>query len=140
LNNASMDATIGRNAAGAAGGPFDLYSRASIDEVMLAGRALAATEVQALAGRTAVPNAGAGVIILSGATDSTIGGSAASARNVISGNTGSGIEVAGAGTLRTVIIGNSIGINLAGSAALPNARGIVVRYGAQDTRIGSAAG
>lgn len=41
-------------------------------------------------------------------------------RNVISGNTGRGVQIDGAGTNSNVIAGNYIGVNAAGSAALGN--------------------
>ena len=54
----------------------------------------------------------------SGATGNTIGGTAAGAGNLISGNTGLGIELSSApGNL---IQGNFIGTNAAGTTALGN--------------------
>ncbi len=48
--------------------------------------------------------------------------------NVISGNTAAGIRIVGANALDNVAIANRIGVNAAGTAALPNgAEGIVVR-------------
>ena len=79
-----------------------------------------------------------GVQIDSGATGNTIGGTTAGARNVISGNAVDGVLITGSGTTRNVILGNYIGTNAAGTAAVPNAGdGIFVRGGAHDNTIGS---
>lgn len=56
-----------------------------------------------------------------GSTGNTIGGTSPSARNVISGNTGDGIDVA---DYNNVIIGNYIGTNAAGTSALGNDVGV----------------
>ncbi len=57
--NASNDAFIGGQPLNPA--PHNILSHASIDEVILANRAYTAAEVKALAGQTALPNAGDGV-------------------------------------------------------------------------------
>ena len=72
-----------------------------------------------LAGDTAIANTDSGVVIEGGATNNTIGGSTAAARNVISGNTVDGIRLDGAGT-GNQIAGNYIGSNSAGDASLAN--------------------
>ncbi len=75
------------------------------------------------AGTAASANADDG-ILLTGATGSTIGGTTAAARNIISGNSLHGIELVSSSTGNT-IQGNYIGTNAAGTSALPNAwRGI----------------
>lgn len=90
-------------------------------------------------GTTALGNRGNGVTIAAGSADNTIGGSTAGERNVISGNGGSGLVVNGAGTARNAILGNSIGTNAAGTAAIANARdGVVVSGGASHNDIGVA--
>ena len=50
-------------------------------------------------GVLALPNY-IGVFVLYGATSNTIGGTAGAARNVISGNSGDGVEIIGSGTYR----------------------------------------
>jgi streptogramin lyase len=71
-----------------------------------------------LSGTAALANS-VGVQIDSGSTNNTVGGTAAAAGNVISGNTGAGVTViTGAGG--NLIEGNYIGTNAAGTAAVAN--------------------
>jgi hypothetical protein len=79
-------------------------------------------------------------VILGYTTEATVGGATASARNVISGNEGSGIVVDGNLAERNRIQGNYIGTNAAGTAAIKNnAHGIKVTGEAHDTTIGGLA-
>jgi hypothetical protein len=71
------------------------------------------------AGSAALGNALYGVLIAD-APNTTIGGTAAGARNVISGNGADGILVIGAAATGTVVQGNFIGLNATGTAALGN--------------------
>jgi CSLREA domain-containing protein len=57
-------------------------------------------------------------------TNTVIGGTAPNAGNVISGNNGYGILIASAGTSGTLVQGNKIGTNAAGTAGIPNTVGI----------------
>ena len=67
----------------------------------------------------------------------TIGGTLASLRNLVSGNAGTGISVSGTAD-GTIVRGNYIGTNLAGTAALANT-GVGIRiYGAKNTTVGGA--
>jgi len=96
------------------------------------------------AGTAAVGNRASGVALYAGASGNTIGGTAAGAGNVLSGNRnigGSrGILINGAGTDSNVVIGNFIGTNAAGTAAVPNDdAGILLYGGAQNNTIGGAA-
>ena len=50
----------------------------------------------------------------------TIGGTAAGAGNVISGNTDDGVEITGTGTTGNVVAGNYIGTDVTGTVALGN--------------------
>lgn len=81
-------------------------------------------------GTTAMPNRDAGVAIR-GAWGTVVGGDTPAARNIISGNNGHGIAMHDLGGVQwepwhpehptvTRIIGNFIGVNSAGIAALPN--------------------
>ena len=85
-------------------------------------------------------NADDGIAITGGAQNNTIGGTAAGARNVISGNGDDGIDIDGAGTDGNVILGNYIGLNAAGNAALGNdSDGIVIGNSASGNIIGGSA-
>jgi titin len=80
-------------------------------------------------------NSSNGVMMIGG-HDNTIGGSAAGAGNVISGNSQLGIFLSGSGVHHNAIEGNYIGTNAAGDAALPNQYGIYIIAGAHDNAIG----
>lgn len=74
-------------------------------------------------------NGAAGIRIQSLSMNNTIGGSSPADRNVISGNNGDGINIAGSGGASTVIVANLIGTNAAGTAALGNtANGIAIGF------------
>ena len=91
------------------------------------------------AGTAAVPN-GNGVNI--SGFNNTIGGTTASARNVISGNgANGGIMLTGVSATGNLIRGNFIGVNAVGSAAVPNtAAGIFLVTVSGNTVGGTAAG
>ena len=69
-------------------------------------------------GTAGFPNAGDGVFIALGASNNTIGGSTATDRNIISGNSRSGIALGGVSG--NVIQGNYIGVASDGQTALAN--------------------
>ena len=78
-------------------------------------------------------NKGAGVLITG--NQNTIGGMAQGAGNVISGNSGDGIQVSNSAS-GTVIQGNLIGLAVGGNNALPNGtNGIETLFGATGTII-----
>ena len=88
------------------------------------------------AGTAALANGSSGVLI-SGSADNTIGGTTAAARNIISGNTGDGIDITGSGTTGNLVEGNYIGTNAAGTAAVANQlAGIDLASGASSNTIG----
>ena len=79
-----------------------------------------------------------GIGIYGGAHNQTVGG--AGVGNVISGNGGVGVDLANAGTTSNVIKGNLIGLNAAGTAAVPNGGGgIRLDGGTANNTIGGAA-
>lgn len=87
-------------------------------------------------GGSDVGNGLGGVVISTGATNTTVGGTAAGALNVISGNTGaSGVRVQG-NAKNTLIQANFIGLNSFGTGPLANERGITVQGNADNTTIG----
>ena len=81
-----------------------------------------------------------GVLLEKGASNNTIGGTDPTMRNVISGNADSGISILDPLATGNQVLGNFIGTNAAGLAALPNAQhGIFIRDANQNT-IGGANG
>ena len=71
-------------------------------------------------GESAIGNVLDGVIIQLGASDNTVGGAAAGAGNLISGNLGNGIDITNAGTSSNLVVGNRIGTDAKGTVALGN--------------------
>lgn len=88
-------------------------------------------------GTLAIANAAG--IILNTAAGNTIGGTTPSARNIISGNTSSGITLTGTGTNNNTIIGNYIGTDSAGTKPVSNHFGVIIRSAANSNQIGGAA-
>jgi hypothetical protein len=80
-----------------------------------------------------------GVAIINSAGGNLIGGTVPGAGNLISGNTGSGVYVAGYTTTLNLMQGNRIGTNAAGTAALPNSdSGVTIESGAYGNVVGGA--
>jgi CSLREA domain-containing protein len=97
------------------------------------------------AGTAALGNGEAGVSITSG-RDNTVGGTAAGAANVISGNR-VGVEITATDPdapvtfpSGNVVQGNLVGTNAAGAAAIPNTTGVNVVRGSNNLIGGPAAG
>ena len=72
------------------------------------------------AGTAALPNTAAGISIFQAAQSNIIGGATAASRNVISGNLNQGITLSDSGTKLNQVLSNYIGLNAAGTAAIPN--------------------
>lgn len=84
------------------------------------------------AGTAALANAWSGVAVAGGATSNVVGPG-----NVISANLNQGIVITAAGTNGNTVKGNLVGLNAAGTAALPNAwSGVQMSLGAQANIIG----
>ncbi len=91
------------------------------------------------AGAVAMGNTNVGIFIDPGAQSNTIGGTAAGAENVISGNAGDGIDIVGSGTTGNLVAGNFIGTNATGTVAIANGgNGITIGSGASDNTIGGS--
>lgn len=86
------------------------------------------------AGGRAIPNEGRGVL-LSGASANTVGGTTTATRNVISGNSLSGVALI-PGSANNVIRGNLIGVAADGTTDLGNLNHGVYIDGANDNTIG----
>jgi titin len=92
-----------------------------------------------LTGTVAIPNGAldGGIVIQGEAKANVIGGDTSAERNLISGNTGRGIRISGAGTDYTVVSGNIIGLDISGTSTLLNGwEGVQVTIGAANTTIG----
>jgi len=92
-------------------------------------------------GTVSIGNDGDGILIASGGKDNKIGGSSAASRNIISGNSGNGVEIAGTPsgpqTSGNVIEGNYIGTDVTGGVAVANDdSGIMIDSGASDNTVG----
>jgi Ca2+-binding RTX toxin-like protein len=79
-----------------------------------------------------------GILVIEGATGSTIGGTTTVDRNVISGNDSDGVRINGpSGTI--TVMGNYIGLNATGTAALGNSgSGVLITGGSTANTIGGA--
>src|SRR5262249_22237229 len=114
-NNAGERNVIGANA-GSAG-----IRLAGASQNIVAGNYIGID----VTGMVAIPNLNNGITLDSGAQNNRIGTNADgngddAERNVISGNTVTGVGIVTATSTGNVIAGNYIGTNAAGSAALPN--------------------
>ena len=88
------------------------------------------------AGTAAIGN-GHGVNIVGGASNTTVGGTASGARNILSGNSAYGVRIADAGTSGNRVLGNFVGTNATGTAAIPNGlSGVFIISGASGNTIG----
>ncbi len=86
------------------------------------------------AGTSALPNLVG--ILIDNATNNLIGGETAALRNVISGNTNTGISISNTLASGNVVSGNYIGASPAGTSAQGNMVGVEVTQGAHDNTIG----
>jgi len=78
-----------------------------------------------------------GVQIAEGAAENTIGGTTASARDVISGNSWDGVHIVSSGTTGNVVEGDYIGTDVSGSQSLGNgASGVAIFDGASSNIVG----
>ena len=119
---------------------LNLISGNTLHGIILTGTGVTGNTVQGnsigtnLAGTTAIANGRHGVNIAAGARANTIGGSAAGQGNTISGNARVGVLVA---ANQTIIRGNNIGTNEAGTAPLANgSHGVFVTANGSNTLIG----
>ncbi len=87
-------------------------------------------------GTAAIPNGSDGIRV-DGAPDNTIGGAAAGAGNLISGNTQNGITLTEPGCEGNIVQGNLLGVQVDGTSPLPNGiDGLDVNFSASNNQIG----
>jgi parallel beta-helix repeat protein len=88
-------------------------------------------------GTASLGNTMPGVVIFGGARNNIVGGDATGARNLISGNDLGGVWIQGVGTMSNTVLGNYIGTDVSGTAALGNAgNGVTIIKGATNNTIG----
>jgi hypothetical protein len=135
----SFEATVGPTISN--GGTGNLISGNGRVGVLIGGAGTTAVRVDSdmigtdAAGKAALPNAAGGVVFYAGASHN------GALNSLISGNTGNGVTVAGAGTEFDDVLNDRIGTDAAGTAALPNTLdGVAVLGGASNSRIGAGVG
>jgi len=77
-----------------------------------------------------------GVGILVQSANNTIGGMAAGAGNLISGNATYGVQITGASATGNAVEGNLIGTDITGTVAMANGKGVAIDTGAAGNTIG----
>lgn len=87
------------------------------------------------AGTAALGNANNGIYLIN-APGNLVGGTTPGARNVVSGNGGSGLYLHGSATTGNLVQGNYIGTDTTGTLAIPNAGDGVTAQGAGGNTIG----
>ena len=121
LHNGASSNTIGGTATGAgnviSGNSNGIYlTDSGTSSNLLQGNFIGTNP----AGTSALGNTIDGVVVASGATNNTIGGTATGAGNVISGNTHFGVYLNANSSSGNVVLGNFIGTNAAGTSAIKN--------------------
>jgi titin len=137
--NAGIDISNGANGntiGGASAGTSNVISGNNGSGISLSGSGVVNNVIQGNAIGTDISfsnvlgNRANGITITKGASNNTIGGTAAGAGNVISGNAVDGIAISsgdGSATRGNLILGNDIGTDGSGSVALSNYDGILIR-------------
>ena len=141
IDSGALSNTVGGTTAGAA----NVISGNTNDGVDIIGSGTSNNLVEGnriglnAKGTAAVGNGGSGVLI-NAASNNTIGGTAAGAGNVVSGNHFDGIYLLGSGTTGNVIAGNLVGTDATGTVALGNVfYGVEIFGQASNNTIGGTA-
>ncbi len=89
---------------------------------------------------TAAPGGQNVGVQIKGGTSNLVGGTSAAARNVISGNESTGVNLSGASVVANAVEGNYIGLEPDGNTPLPNAfSGVTVAFAGEENTIGGSA-
>jgi Bacterial Ig-like domain (group 3)/Right handed beta helix region/Bacterial Ig-like domain len=127
LTPGARDLFVNNNAGGSSGGAGVDIEGTSANLVLGNLIGTDATGTKALAAGTD----SLGILIAAGATNNTVGGTTASAGNLISGNSGSGVQIGATtdtvATSGNVVAGNRIGTDVTGLLALGNGFGSTPR-------------
>ncbi|MEM7051125.1 MAG: IPTL-CTERM sorting domain-containing protein [Acidobacteriota bacterium] len=129
-----LGGTAGATIGGTATGALNLISGNSGGGISVTGGSIA-TVIEGnwigtqVSGSGALANLAYGVNVSDGSSGTAVGGPDPGAGNLISGNSSEGVRIAGAGTSGTLVQGNFIGTNVAGTAVVPNGAGIFVTAG-----------
>jgi titin len=92
-----------------------------------------------ITGSSALANGMAGVNLMDGAQNNTIGGSVAGAGNIVSGNMHEGITLLGANCTGNTLSANFIGTDSSGAISIPNSRdGVDLHGGAHHNTVGGS--
>jgi hypothetical protein len=77
--------------------------------------------------------------LINGSANNMVGGTTPANRNLISGNTGTGILIESAGSAGNVVAGNYIGTDITGTDAIANHAGIGISFSNGGNTIGGTA-
>jgi hypothetical protein len=140
-NGVNLNAASGNTIGGTGNGAGNTISGNAFFGILFSGGTPSSNLVEGnvigtnAAGTAALAN-GMDGIDLAGAADNTIGGPG-TAGNVISGNAAFGVYLTGSGATGNQVLGNLIGTNGGGNAALPNGLyGVLIAEGANSNVIG----
>lgn len=139
----NIDGSANNIIGGSSEGTRNLVSGNNSDGVKIAGVSASGNVVQgnyigtSSDGNADLGNSSSGVYIFN-VPANAVGGSMSNAGNLISGNNGNGVYVAGASASGSLVAGNLIGTNAAGTAALGNTFNGVVLDGATNSSIGGS--
>ncbi len=111
------------------------FNASGIQLTTVGGNTIAGNYIGTTAAGTAASANAYGIRVASGSAN-TIGGTGASDRNLISGNTNHGVYLTGATVSGTLVLGNYVGTNAAGTAAVANGWGVEIDGGANGNTIG----
>jgi CSLREA domain-containing protein len=145
ISNGADDNQVG----GAVDGQGNLISGNTGDGVLISDANASNNKVSGnwigldVTGTAALANGGDGVGLVNGASENSIGigGTGSGKGNVISGNSGNGVHISDAGTMRNVVQGNFIGTDPTGASAVANSGdGVLIADGAATNFVGGPGG